>query len=421
MSIAIEFRDVDILFGARSRDARAKALRMLDEGRTRTEISDAAGVLVGVAGASLAVERGEISVLMGLSGSGKSSLLRVANGLNRADRGSVLVGNGLASVDITRCGPDELRTMRRQRLAMVFQQFALLPWRTVRENVGLGFELSHMPARQRAEIVDEKLKLVGLDRWADSYASQLSGGMQQRVGLARAFATEADILLMDEPFSALDPLIRSRLQDELLDLQARARKTILFVSHDVDEALKLGTHISIMRDGRIVQTGTQDDIILNPADSYVSDFVGHMNPLSVLRAATVMKAVVDLVPGPDDHVWIDTQRNYRLRLDGQGCASTVKHGPQDIPLTILDEVRPDQTSPTGIVGVPRTTLLCHVIRLRQTTGHPVLVTDNGCVAGVCDDSEILAALSGSKRLAPPAIQPVGHRAPERVNRVVGLP
>src|SRR4029077_16954380 len=224
------------------------------------------GVVIGVAGASLAVARGEISVLMGLSGSGKSTLLRAANGLNLVTRGQVLVADGDSTIDIgASCDPATLRRIRRQRIAMVFQQFGLLPWRTVRENVGFGLELRGDSPEKRREIVDRQLELVGLSQWADRYTSELSGGMQQRVGLARAFATDADILLMDEPFSALDPLIRGKLQDELLTLQARVKKTILFVSHDLDEALRLGDRISILQNGRIIQTGTAEDIVLAPA------------------------------------------------------------------------------------------------------------------------------------------------------------
>jgi glycine betaine/proline transport system ATP-binding protein len=170
---------------------------------------------------------------------------------------------------------------------MVFQQFGLLPWRTVRDNVGFGLELRGDPADKRRRIIDEQLELVGLTQWGDRYCSELSGGMQQRVGLARAFATDADILLMDEPFSALDPLIRRKLQDELLALQERVKKTILFVSHDLDEALKLGDRISILEGGRIVQTGTAQDIVQRPADDYVAEFVRHINPRTVLKGSAI--------------------------------------------------------------------------------------------------------------------------------------
>ena len=183
-----------------------------------------------------------------------------------------------------------------QRVAMVFQQFALLPWRTVAENVGFGLELRGMPKDQIRQLVDEKLELVQLSQWADKQISQLSGGMQQRVGLARAFATDADILLMDEPFSALDPLIRNHLQDELIELQQSLKKTIIFVSHDLDEALKIGSHIAIMEEGRIVQYGTPEDIILNPANDYVARFVAHMNPLNVMKASSLMTPIAQALP-----------------------------------------------------------------------------------------------------------------------------
>lgn len=291
MSAALEFRSVDILFpapGGRRAGAIAleQALTMLDAGGKRTEIAEKTGVVVGVANASLTVERGEISVLMGLSGSGKSTLLRAANGLNLVTRGQVLVRDGETVVDIgANCDPATLRRIRRLRIAMVFQQFGLLPWRTVRDNVGLGLELRGEPAEERRRIVDRQLELVGLSQWAGRYCSELSGGMQQRVGLARALATDADVLLMDEPFSALDPLIRRKLQDELLTLQERVKKTILFVSHDLDEALKLGDKVTILEGGRIVQTGTGREIVEHPADDYVAEFVRHVNPRTAIKGA----------------------------------------------------------------------------------------------------------------------------------------
>ena len=289
MSVALEFRSVDIVFGAkgnrRLNGAIQQALAALDAGGTRTEISEKTGVVIGVANASLTVQRGEISVLMGLSGSGKSTLLRAANGITPVTRGQVLVGDGADVVDIAKCDATTLRRVRRLRIAMVFQQFGLLPWRTVRDNVGFGLELRGEPADKRRRIIDEQLELVGLTQWGDRYCSELSGGMQQRVGLARAFATDADILLMDEPFSALDPLIRRKLQDELLALQERVKKTILFVSHDLDEALKLGDKITILEGGRIVQTGTAQDIVERPANDYVAEFVRHINPRTAIKGA----------------------------------------------------------------------------------------------------------------------------------------
>jgi glycine betaine/proline transport system ATP-binding protein len=211
------------------------------------------------------------------------------NGLNPVCRGAVHVCDGNVLVDVTHADAATLRRIRQRRVAMVFQQFGLLPWRSVRENVGLGLELAGVPKAEREQRVAAQLDLVNLAQWADRPVADLSGGMQQRVGLARAFATEAPILLMDEPFSALDPLIRTRLQDELLALQTTLRRTIIFVSHDLDEAFKLGNRIAIMEGGRIVQCGTPREIFSAPASDYVADFVAEMNPLRVLCARDVME------------------------------------------------------------------------------------------------------------------------------------
>ena len=283
---AVEFDKVSIVFG----DAPQTALPLMDAGQSRAEVQSATGQVLGVHDCSLTVAEGEILVLMGLSGSGKSTLLRGVNALNPVVRGEVRVNDGDRMVSVTHADPPTLRRLRSTRVAMVFQQFGLLPWRTVRENVGLGLELAGMPPAQRKPRVDAQLELVNLGAWAERKVGELSGGMQQRVGLARAFATEAPILLMDEPFSALDPLIRAKLQDELLDLQAKLQRTIVFVSHDLDEAFKIGNRIALMEGGRIVQCGTAREIIANPVSDYVADFVAHMNPLGVLTARDVMVA-----------------------------------------------------------------------------------------------------------------------------------
>lgn len=313
MSAAVEFREVDILFGGDR--AVAAALPLLDAGADRSKILAETGAVLGCAGCNLTVEEGEISVLMGLSGSGKSTLLRAVNRLNRVTRGAVVVHDGDWQADTVTCPEPELRKIRRECVAMVFQQFALLPWRTVAENVGFGLELAGMPEKEREERVARQLKLVHLDQWAGKYAHELSGGMQQRVGLARALATEAPILLMDEPFSALDPLIRTKLQDELVELQARLKKTILFVSHDLEEALKIGNRISIMEGGHIVQTGTPEDIVLRPENDYVREFISNVNPLSVLTAWNVMRDARDLEPAGEGWLWLDRRQTTRFRFD----------------------------------------------------------------------------------------------------------
>lgn len=280
---AIIFDETCIVFGKGS----ANALAMADLGKHRSDIQKDTGAILGVHNASLTVNEGEIVVLMGLSGSGKSTLLRSVNRLNPIVRGKVHVKTASGMVDVGACNDQNLRNLRGQAVSMVFQQFALLPWRTVAENVGFGLEIAGIPEATRKTKVTEQLALVGLAEWADRKVGELSGGMQQRVGLARAFATGAPILLMDEPFSALDPLIRTRLQDELLHLQASLKKTILFVSHDLDEAIKIGGRIAIMEGGRIVQFGTSQEIVFKPANDYVARFVAHINPLSVLRAEDI--------------------------------------------------------------------------------------------------------------------------------------
>ena len=280
---AVEFDKVCIVFG----DAPEAALPLMDEGLERGPIKDQTGQVLGVHDCTLDVAEGEILVLMGLSGSGKSTLLRGVNALNDVCRGDVRIRQGDRMVSVTGAGKRALRDIRLRNVAMVFQQFGLLPWRSVRENVGLGLELAGLSTTERRKRVDDQLKTVGLDEWAERRVGDLSGGMQQRVGLARAFATEAPILLMDEPFSALDPLIRARLQGELLELQAKTQRTIIFVSHDLDEAFKLGNRIALMEGGRIVQIGTARQIIANPVNDYVADFVAHMNPLGVLTAEDV--------------------------------------------------------------------------------------------------------------------------------------
>lgn len=282
---AVEFDSVSIVFGNRPE----LALPLMDQGMSRADIQTQTSQILGVHDCSLTVAEGEIVVLMGLSGSGKSTLLRGVNALNPVVRGEVRVSDGNQMVSVTKASPETLRHLRLTRIAMVFQQFGLLPWRSVRENVGLGLELAGLDIAARKPKVDEQLALVNLTQWAERRVGELSGGMQQRVGLARAFATQAPILLMDEPFSALDPLIRARLQDELLDLQAKLKRTIIFVSHDLDEAFKLGDRIALMEGGRIVQIGTAREIIANPVSDYVADFVAHMNPLAVLTARDVME------------------------------------------------------------------------------------------------------------------------------------
>jgi len=339
----VKFDNVDIVFGNNPKSA----LAMIDEGKSRSEIQAATGQILGVAGCSLEIEEGEVLVLMGLSGSGKSTLLRAVNGLNPVVRGKVEVKCPTIEGwrDPHSCSSADLRELRLDWVSMVFQQFGLLPWRTVEENVGFGLELAGRNKAEAKTKIKEQLEMVGLSDWSQKQVQELSGGMQQRVGLARAFVTEAPILLMDEPYSALDPLIRSRLQDELIDLQQRLKRTIIFVSHDLDEAIKIGTRIAIMEGGRIIQIGTAQEILSNPANEYVADFVAHMNPLAVLKAQDAMQPL-----------------SRKRKGDAQSRSVT-----PDTSLTTIMEVQIE-------------------------SGQSVYVEDNGKIIGVIESADIHRAL-----------------------------
>ncbi len=339
---SVSIDNVSIIVGA---DV-ARSLALADEGRSRSEIQAETGDILGVHDCSVDIAEGEILVLMGLSGSGKSTLLRAINRLNPISRGEVSVHCGGETFNVGACDHERLTQLRMDTVSMVFQQFGLLPWRTVADNVGFGLEIAGMAKDKRHARVAEQLELVGLKDWADRMVGELSGGMQQRVGLARAFATGAPILLMDEPFSALDPLIRAHLQDELLELQSRLGKTIVFVSHDLDEAMKIGNRIAIMEGGRIVQCGTAQQILVNPANDYVADFIQHMNPLGVLTAADVM-------------------------AQGTGGADRAKPVATAKPATAISDI----------------------IRVLAKAGGTIAVVDQGRILGTVSADDIVAAVA----------------------------
>src|SRR5579872_2015499 len=395
---AVVFENLDIVFGKRVREA----LALIDQNKTRDEILAATGAVLGAAKVNLTIEKGEICVLMGLSGSGKSTILRAVNGLNKVARGRVLIEHESGVIDVASCSADQLRMLRTSRIAMVFQQFALLPWRTVAENVGFGLELRGVDKAEMGRIVDEKLAMVGLTKWANKFGHELSGGMQQRVGLARAFATDADILLMDEPFSALDPLIRDKLQDELLLLQKELKKTIIFVSHDLDEALKIGNRIAILEGGRIVQCGTAEDILLRPANAYVAEFVKHMNPLNVLRGGALMTPAASLRRN-ENEVMLDRNGRVRVQLDSEDRPVGVTLDGSPGAIAVADRstgevaARPEDVD---IVVAPIDLKMRSAIALRSLSGNPiVLVDDLGRMAGLCGDDEIYRALLQQRRAA----------------------
>jgi glycine betaine/proline transport system ATP-binding protein len=298
----IEISNVWKIFGANS-DAALSAVR--DEGLSKAEVLDRWNAVVGVADVSLSVNRGEIFCIMGLSGSGKSTLVRHFNRLLEPTDGKILI----EGTDVVGLGPADLQSFRNRKIGMVFQNFALMPHRSVLDNVAMPLEIRGVPKNERMRQAASFLDIVELGAWGAKYAHELSGGMQQRVGLARALAANPDVLLMDEPFSALDPLIRRQLQDEFIRLSKILKKTTVFITHDLDEAVRIGDRIAIMRDGRVVQMGSAEDIVMHPADDYVADFVAGISRLKVVRAHAVMRPIseyeADHGPVPEDAPRVD--------------------------------------------------------------------------------------------------------------------
>ncbi|MCF8336185.1 MAG: glycine betaine/L-proline ABC transporter ATP-binding protein [Bacteroidales bacterium] len=288
----IRIEDLSVIFGRRKKDAK----KMLQQNKSKEEILKETGCTVAVNKVNFNIQEGEIFVVMGLSGSGKSTLIRCVNRLLVPTEGRVVVDED----DILTAEESRLRELRRKKFGMVFQNFGLLPHRTVASNVAFGLEIQGMSEEERMKKAYDVINTVGLQGYEEKMTGQLSGGMQQRVGLARALANDPPVLLMDEAFSALDPLIRANMQDELLDLQERVQKTIIFITHDLDEALKLGDRIAIMKEGYIVQNGTPEDILTNPADDYVKAFVEGVDRSDIVTAGTIMIENPTFVDGKKD-------------------------------------------------------------------------------------------------------------------------
>jgi glycine betaine/proline transport system ATP-binding protein len=279
-NVKIAVKDLNIIFGKHQKEAK----KLIAQGVSKTEILKKTNCTVAVTEANFDIKDGEIFVVMGLSGSGKSTLIRALNRLLEPSSGQVI----LDGADVLQANNEELREIRRKKYGMVFQHFGLLPHRTVASNAAFGLEIQGTPEEERIKKAYEILKIVGLEGYEEKMTGELSGGMQQRVGLARALANEPEVLLMDEAFSALDPLIRGNMQDELLNLQESLKKTIVFITHDLDEALKLGDRIAILNDGKIVQIGTPEEILTEPADEYVRTFVENVNRANIVTAQTIM-------------------------------------------------------------------------------------------------------------------------------------
>ena len=390
----IEVRGLTKIFGKRVN----RAKEMLKAGKTKPEILKATGATVGVDRADFSIKTGEIFVIMGLSGSGKSTTLRMLNRLIEPTDGQVLIDGD----DIAKLDKQALREVRRQKLSMVFQGFALLPNRTVLQNAAFGLEIQGMETDEREMKANKALDLVGLNGFADQYPDQLSGGMQQRVGLARALASDAEILLMDEAFSALDPLNRRDMQDELLDLQEDMQKTIVFISHDLNEALRIGDHIMIMKDGEIVQIGTPEEILSQPADDYVEKFIEGVDRSQVYTAANVMiraNTVNIDRDGPrlaarrmrDNEISslyvVDTKRKLVGILDADDVRSAIDAGQKDLRSIVKSDV------PTTKMDTPLADLLDAV----STTPVPfAVVDDHDRLRGIIIRGAVLGALSGQE-------------------------
>lgn len=386
----ISIRNVTKIFG-KSR----KALQLLQIGESKQSILKKTGATVGVNQASFDVEAGEIFVIMGLSGSGKSTLVRMINRLIDPTDGEVLIDG----IDIVKMKKENLRDVRRQKISMVFQKFALLPHRTVLENTEYGLEIQGVSKETRVEKAMAALKLVGLEGYEYQFPKQLSGGMQQRVGLARALANDADILLMDEAFSALDPLIRKDMQDELLELQSTMKKTIVFITHDLDEALRIGDRIALMKDGSIVQIGTPEEILMNPSNDYVERFVEDVDLSKVLTAGHVMKRAeaVSIEKGP--RVALQMMKDLgissiyvvdrRKQLLGAITASNAKEA-IDQKKGIVDILQADVSTVTA------DTLLTDLFEKVSVATIPVAVVDHKQrLNGILVRGAVIGALAGN--------------------------
>jgi glycine betaine/proline transport system ATP-binding protein len=322
-----------------------KAMKLLQEGLHKEAIHDKTGMTVGVDNATFSIQQGEIFVIMGLSGSGKSTIVRMLNRLIEPTAGAVTVDGQ----NVTRMSPDELVKFRLHNMSMVFQSFALMPHMTVVENAAFGLELAGVDKEKRRERAMQALEQVGLSGWEDCYPNQLSGGMQQRVGLARGLAVDPDILLMDEAFSALDPLIRTEMQDELLKLQEKDQRTIVFISHDLDEALRIGDRIAIMEGGRVVQVGAPEEILQNPTDDYVRAFFRGVDPTNVISAADIardthptiirtregsLRTAHEILSGSErEHGYVlDAQHRFIAVVSSASLKEAIERGTGDRPL-----------------------------------------------------------------------------------------
>ncbi|MHA6259687.1 quaternary amine ABC transporter ATP-binding protein [Sporosarcina sp. CAU 1771] len=391
MTVKMKVENISKIFGPRPK----RIVKMVEAGESKSEILKKTGHTVGVYNASMEILEGETFVIMGLSGSGKSTLIRCLNMLNRPSSGSIYVDGE----DIVKYNPKQLKEYRQKKIAMVFQHFGLFSHRTILGNIEYGLEIKKLPKEERREIAQRNLELVGLKGYEDKYPDELSGGMQQRVGIARALANDPDILLMDEPFSALDPLIRREMQLELIDIQNRLQKTIIFITHDVNEAFKIGDRVAVMKDGKVEQVGTPEEILEQPANEYISEFIRDIDRSKVLQAEHIMIRPHGLVSMKDglnmaikvmrenglSSVFV-TDRNRQFKgyvtIDQavEGIKNKLKI--EDVLQTDVNIVKPDE-------------YVDSIIPMVLETKFPVVVVnDNNVVQGIILRVHVLASLVG---------------------------
>ncbi|MGO2082573.1 quaternary amine ABC transporter ATP-binding protein [Vagococcus sp.] len=379
------------VFGKKSHTA----LNMIKEQKPKTEIFEKTGATVGVYDVNFEINDGEIFVIMGLSGSGKSTLIRLVNRLIEPTSGEIYIDGD----DIAKVSKEELREIRRHKMSMVFQNFGLFPHRTILENTELGLELRGVEPEERTQRAEKALENSGLLSFKDQYPDQLSGGMQQRVGLARALANDPEILLMDEAFSALDPLIRREMQDELIDLQANVQKTIIFITHDLNEALRIGDRIALMKDGQIMQIGTGEEILTNPANDYVREFVEDVDRSKVLTAQNIM------VPALTTNIEIDgpAVALTKMRSEEVSMLMAIDKKRQLKGIISADEAvraRKEKLTLTDILEhnvttVTKDMLVSDIFNLIYDSPTPIAVVDNHRLLGVIIRGAVIEALASN--------------------------
>lgn len=389
--IKIKVEKVSKIFGKQTK----KAVQMLANGKTKKEILKAIGSTVGVNQADFDVYDGEIFVIMGLSGSGKSTLVRLLNRLIEPTAGNIYIDGDM----ITNMSKDQLREVRRKKISMVFQKFALFPHRTILENTEYGLELQGVDKQERQQKALESLKLVGLEGFEQQYPDQLSGGMQQRVGLARALTNNPDILLMDEAFSALDPLIRKDMQDELLDLHENVGKTIIFITHDLDEALRIGDRIALMKDGNIVQIGTPEEILMSPSNEYVEKFVEDVDLSKVLTAGHIMKRAETVRIDKGPRVALTLMKNLGISsiyaVDKQKKLLGVIHA-SDAKKAAESDLSLQDILNTEFTTVPENTYLTEIFDVVSDANIPIAVVDEKQrMKGIVVKGALIGALAGN--------------------------